>query len=294
MTAAGHPVHPNLTVVVPTVGRPVLAACLSALADGATWPVRVIVVDQSAGRGVADWVARLCDRGVDALHVPSRQRGAAAARNRGLERANTAFVAAVDDDCCVAPDWCDRLMERLRAHAGAIISGRVDPEGEQRVPSTITATAPAVHTRPLRDRDPLFSGNMGTELSTFQRVGPFDESPSLAGAEDNDWGYRALRLGVPIVYAPEVAVTHLDWRDAEELAGIYRRYALAQGGFYGKHLRRHDPFIAGRAVRDLVRGPWLLVRAAATRNDELTALGHAEVRGILPGIIAGFRSARRP
>ena len=96
---------------------------------------------------------------------------------------------------------------------------------------------PAVHTRPLRDRDPLFTGNMGTELATFRRVGPFDESPSLAGAEDNDWGYRALQLGVPIVYAPEVAVTHLDWRDTRELAVVYRRYARAQGGFYGKHLR---------------------------------------------------------
>jgi GT2 family glycosyltransferase len=267
----------------------VLSACLSALADGTTWPAQVIVVDQSASSVVAGQVARLRDRGMDADHAPSRQTGAAAARNRGLERTRTAFVAAVDDDCCVAHDWSDRLMERLRAHTGAIISGRVDPEGQQQLPSTITAVAPVVHTRPLRDRDPLFTGNMGTALATFDRVGPFDESPSIAGAEDNDWGYRALRLGVPIVYAPEVAVTHLDWRDAHELEGIYRRYARAQGGFYGKHLRRHDLFIAGRAVRDLLRGPWLLMRAAATRNDELGILGRAEVRGILPGILAGFR-----
>ena len=294
MPAPGHPTHPDLTVVVPTVGRPVLSACLSALADGTTWPAQIIVVDQSASPAVADWVARLRDRGMDAVHVPSRQTGAAAARNRGLERVDTMFVAAVDDDCCVAPDWSDRLMERLRAHAGAIISGRVDPEGEQLLPSTITAVAPTVHTRPLRDRDPLFTGNMGTELATFDHVGPFDESPSLAGAEDNDWGYRALRIGVPIVYAPEVAVTHLDWRDAHELEGIYRRYARAQGGFYGKHLRRHDLFIAGRAVRDLLRGPWLVMRAVATGNHELRVLGRAEVRGILPGILAGLRGAGRP
>jgi GT2 family glycosyltransferase len=294
MTAAEHPLHPDLTVVVPTVGRAVLSACLDALGGGTAWPARVIVVDQSASAAVARRVDSLRDRGLDAVHVPSRQTGAAAARNRGLERADTTFVAAVDDDCCVAPDWSDRLMERFRAHPGAIISGRVDPEGDRQLPSTITAAAPAVHTRPLLDRDPLFTGNMGTALSTFQRVGPFDESPSLAGAEDNDWGYRALRLGVPIVYAPEVAVTHLDWRDPRELAGIYRRYARAQGGFYGKHLRRHDLFIAGRAARDLVRGPWLVLRAAASGNDELAVLGRAEVRGILPGIIAGLRSAGRP
>jgi GT2 family glycosyltransferase len=293
MAAPAHPVHLDLTVVVPTVGRPVLSSCLAALADGASWPAQVIVVDQSASSAVADRVAWLRDRGVETVHVPSRQTGAAAARNRGLERVGTSFAAAIDDDCCVAGDWSDRLMERLRAHAGAVVSGRVDPEGQQDLPSTITATTPAVHTRPLRDRDPLFTGNMGIELATFSRVGPFDESPSLAGAEDNDWGYRALRLGVPIVYAPEVAVTHLDWRSSAELTGVYRRYARAQGGFYGKHLRRRDLFIARRAVRDLLRGPWLVVRAAVTRNDELTVLGRAEVHGILPGIVAGFRAARR-
>jgi GT2 family glycosyltransferase len=294
MTGAGHPVHPDLTVIIPTVGRPVLAACLNALGQGTTWPARVIVVDQSGSSAMAHQVELLRDHGMDAVHVASRQTGAAAARNRGLERAETPYVAAIDDDCCVAPDWTDRLMERLRMHAGAVVSGRVDPEGDEQLPSTITTPMPAVHIRPLRDRDPLFTGNMGTELATFKRVGPFDESPSLAGAEDNDWGYRALQLGVPIVYAPEVAVTHLDWRDTRELAVVYRRYARAQGGFYGKHLRRRDLFIAGRAVRDLLRGPWLLLRAAATRNGELALLGQAEVRGILPGIIAGLRSTGRP
>ena len=151
----------------------------------------------------------------------------------------------------------------------------------------------ALHTRPLWDRDPLFTGNMGTAMATFDRVGPFDESSAVAGAEDNDWGYRALRLGVPIVYAPEVAVTHLDWREPSELAAVYRRYARAQGGFYGKHLRGRDLFIAWRAVRDLLRGPWLLLRAATSRNSELAVIGHAEVRGILPGIVAGFRDAGR-
>jgi GT2 family glycosyltransferase len=134
---------------------------------------------------------------------------------------------------------------------------------------------------------------MGLSLTTMAAIGPFDETASLNGAEDNDWGYRALRIGVPIVYAPEVAVTHLDWRDAHELSATYRRYARAQGGFYGKHLRGRDRHIAARALRDLVRGPWLVLRAAVTRNPELAVIGRAEAGGILPGIVAGYRDARR-
>ena len=74
MSAAGHPVHPDLTVIIPTVGRPVLAACLNALGQGTTWPARVIVVDQSANSAMARQVDLLRDRGLDAVHVPPGRR----------------------------------------------------------------------------------------------------------------------------------------------------------------------------------------------------------------------------
>jgi GT2 family glycosyltransferase len=184
------------------------------------------------------------------------------------------------------------MWSRLRRRPDAVISGMVAPESRG-VPSVITATEPVVHAKPLLTRDPLFAGNMGTSLDVMRRVGPFDERPALDGAEDNDWGYRALRAGIPIIYAPEVVVTHLDWRIGPELDETYRRYARAQGAFYGKHLYRGDRFIARRAARDLLRGPWLVLRAAVSGNRRLARLGHAELAGILPGILAGLRSERR-
>ena len=45
MTGAGHPVHPDLTVIIPTVGRPVLAACLNALGQGTTVAGRLPVIE---------------------------------------------------------------------------------------------------------------------------------------------------------------------------------------------------------------------------------------------------------
>jgi GT2 family glycosyltransferase len=130
---------------------------------------------------------------------------------------------------------------------------------------------------------------MGTSVDIVSRVGPFDESEALEGAEDNEWGYRAIRLGVPIVYAPDAKVIHLDWRDARGIEATYRRYARAQGAFYGKHLRHGDPFIALRAARDTLRGPWMLGRGLVGRNAELTMIGRAESAGILPGILNGLR-----
>jgi GT2 family glycosyltransferase len=283
----------DLSVVVPTLGRPVLEQCLDSMAAGSRWPGRLVLLDQGTNSEVAVWVRRLQARGLAIDHVRSQQRGVAAARNRGVERVSTPLFAVNDDDQCVAVDWLERMHARLRARPDGIITGRVEPAAPG-VPSSTSSMVPVVHTRPLFDRDPLFAGNMGLSRTTMAKIGPFDEAASLNGAEDNDWGYRALRLGVPIIYAPDVAVTHLDWRDLHELRATYRRYARAQGGFYGKHLRGRDPYIAGRALRDVIRGPWLVLRAAVTRNPELAVIGRAEACGILPGIVAGYRDARPP
>jgi hypothetical protein len=99
---------------------------------------------------------------------------------------------------------------------------------------------------------------------------------------------------VPIVYEPALVVGHLAWRDGSELAATYRRYAHGQGCFYGKWLRRGDLFIAVRAARDLLRGPWLVLRGLMTGNRALARLGRAEVAGIGPGILAGLLRGRRP
>jgi GT2 family glycosyltransferase len=286
------PVLPDLTVVVPSVGRPVLRDCLQSIADGTAWPAELVLVDQSGAPAVAGCVHDLRRLGLVVTHLQRPLRGVAAARNRGIEVVGTRWLAINDDDQVVTADWLVQMHAALLTWPHAVVTGRVDGAGDG-VPSTISTPTPAVHRRPLPDRDPLFAGNMGASLEVMRKVGAFDESPALNGAEDNDWGHRALRLGIPIVYQPQVAVTHLDWRTPEQVAATHGRYARAQGAFYGKHLRSGDLRLGRRAVRDIARGPWLVLRAGATRNAHLAMLGRAETRGILPGIVAGLSGARR-
>jgi hypothetical protein len=87
-------------------------------------------------------------------------------------------------------------------------------------------------------------------------------------------------------------VRHLAWRNAAEVARTYRRYARSQGAFYGSYLRRGDRFIVVRALFDLARGPWLLLRGAATANPELRAIGRAYITQLPLGIVEGFRAVR--
>jgi GT2 family glycosyltransferase len=282
-------------VVIPTVGRSLLEGCLESIVAGTRWPADLIVVDQAASPAVAGWVDRLRVKGLNARHVPSKQTGIAAGTNRGLELVRTRFVAVTHDDCRVRGDWLATMAAQLLEAGEVVLTGRVQPEGDGEVPTTITLPQRIVHTRPLLDRDVLFPANMGMPVSVLGSVGLLDENPLLRwAAEDNDWAYRALRVGVPIVYEPSLVVTHLAWRGEAELAATYRRYARGQGCFYGKWLRRGDRFIARRAARDLVHGPWLVTRGLLTGNRTLTQMGRAQVAGIGPGILAGLLHGHRP
>jgi GT2 family glycosyltransferase len=288
------PVCRDVTVVIPTTGGDVLHGCLSSITAGTAWPQELLVVDQGQRADVAAWIAEFRGRGLNVRHLPSSQRGIASATNRGLEQVRTSFVAVTHDDCRVYPDWLARLAGRLPEIGDGVLTGRVEPAGDGIVLTVKTADEPAVYRAPLIDSDVLFPPNMGFPIRLLQRVGSFDEHRSLLTAgEDNDWAYRALRAGVPVVYDPTITVGHLARFTPSDLPALYRRYARGQGAFYGKHLRQRDGFIARRALRDLLRAPWLLLRGLATRNVELIAMGKGEVTGLPRGILAGLRNHGR-
>jgi GT2 family glycosyltransferase len=283
------PVWTELTVVVPTIGRALVADCLRAIAAGTVRPAEVVVVDQGEGAVTAEVIARVAATGLAVSHVRSSERGIAAGTNAGVERVQTAYVATTHDDCRVRSDWVAALRARLPAAGEAIVTGRVEPEGEGLVLTVVTHERRRVYARPMVDRDVLFPPNMAFPLDLARRIGSFDEHPSLRFAgEDNEWAYRALRAHVPIVYEPDVVVRHLAWQDERARTGLYRRYARGQGAFYGKYLRRGDAFIARRAARDLLRAPWWALRGAATRNRDLFAMGVGALTGLPVGLVWGL------
>jgi GT2 family glycosyltransferase len=185
----------------------------------------------------------------------------------------------------------ETISGRVETIGEAILTGRVQPEGTGLVLTIVTSDSRETYTKPMVDRDVLFPANMAFPIRLVERIGYLDEHPSLRLAgEDNEWAYRALRAEIPIVYDPDVVVAHLAWRDRVLVTEVYRRYARGQGSFYGKYLRRGDPFILQRTLRDLVRAPWLVVRGAVTRNGELLAMGWGEITGLPPGVLAGLRN----
>src|SRR5213080_1522991 len=98
----GHPVARDLTVVIPTLGRPLVRGCLQSIAAGDTWPARLIVVDQGRSSRVASSIALLRQSGLNAEHDAASGIGIASGTNRGIAQSVTTYVAVTHDDCRVA------------------------------------------------------------------------------------------------------------------------------------------------------------------------------------------------
>jgi GT2 family glycosyltransferase len=290
----GRPPIEAITVVIPTLGREILQEALNAIAGGCVWPAELIIVDQGASPDIARRVQAMSSVGLTARYVPSSERGRAAGLNRGIEQVTTPFVAVTDDDCLVDPDWIQRMMNHLREHPMAIITGRVEAAGEEPVVALNTSSVFRVQRRPGLVFDTMCGGNLGTSRAVVEKIGMFDEDPCLRTAEDNEYGYRALRAGVTIVHAPDVVVRHLGWRNATEREAQYKAYARSHGGFYGKYLRAGDWFMALRASIHFGRALKRWLRGALTGDRELALNGRAYVAGLLPGILEGWQRGRPP
>lgn len=281
----------ELTVVIPTLGRQILRRALAALAEGDVRPARVVLVHQGDDPRVAEWVDAV-PAGLPVQYVRSDRRGRAVGVNRGLAECRTRFVAITDDDCLADASWVARMGARLRREGDVLVTGRVEPAGDETPVAVVTSREFDVQRRPRLKHDSLSGGNMGATLGVLRRVGPLDEDPCLATAEDGEYAYRALRRGVPIVYDPDIVVAHVGWRGETGRQAQYASYARSQAGFYGKYLRRGDLFIAARTAlhlaRSLRRWVWGVLRGDADR----AANGRAYVVGLLPGLVAGWRSGR--
>ena len=104
--------HPTVSVVIPNWnGLRWLDPCLEALQAQDRPPDEIIVVDNGSTDGSVNHL-RATHPDVD-VHELGANTGFAHAANRGVERARGEFVALVNTDVVLAPDWLSRLAAAL-------------------------------------------------------------------------------------------------------------------------------------------------------------------------------------
>lgn len=208
----------KLSAVIPVHnGGQVLKRCLKALAASTRPPDELIVVDDGCTDGSAD-IAR--QHGAQVIALDDGPRGAAFARNRGVERASGDLVVFVDADVAVHPDTLARIEGTMTENPGIdALFGSYDDD-----PPTPGLTARYknllhhyVHQHGRREASTFWSGCGAIRRDVFVALGGFDEGQRML--EDIELGARLRRGGYRILLCPEIQVAHLkQWT----LAGLVR------------------------------------------------------------------------
>jgi glycosyltransferase involved in cell wall biosynthesis len=180
----------GVSVVVPTVGRPSLAALLTALAAGkpCPLPMEIVLVDDRPDRSLPLTVPP----GLDVSVLPGRAAGPAAARNVGWRAAGHDWVAFLDDDVLPDEDWLDRLGADL----SDVDDGVGGVQGNLRVPlpADRRPTDWERVTAGLAD-GAWITADMAYRRAALARVGGFDERLPRAFREDAELAHRVRRNG---------------------------------------------------------------------------------------------------
>jgi GT2 family glycosyltransferase len=279
-----------ITAIVPVWnGRELLERLLATL-EAQTLPAgELLVVDNGSSDGAPE-LAR--GRGARVIAM-GRNAGFAAAVNRGIREARGEWIAVLNSDVELAPDY----FAILSAAEGWFATGKILQSGPGR---TIDGTFDAVcrggaawRVGSGRPDGPAFASTCNISsppwtaalfrAALFQRVGYLEESFE-SYLEDVDFGLRCNRQGLTGTYLPDAVAWH---RGSATLGpwhpGTVRRIARNQVLL----LARHYP------ARALLRCWWpilvaqLLWGAVAIRHGR----GLAWLRGKLQGL-RSFRTAR--
>ena len=199
---------PRISVVMPTHNRAeLLPAALRALGAQTVPPseYEVILVADGCTDATPAAVASVRSELAYTLHfIEQPGQGAAAARNRGVERATAPLILFLDDDMDAAPTLIEAHLSEHAARPGSLVLGYF--------PIPLRAAEHDPFARSARDwwdagfaarreaeyrfgfRD-FCTGNISLPGDLFRAVGGFDSRIEGAGGEDYELGTRPAECG---------------------------------------------------------------------------------------------------
>jgi GT2 family glycosyltransferase len=295
----------GVTIIVPNWnGRAVLEHLLGTL-RAQTHPIAaILVIDNGSTDGSADAAGQA---GARVIRLQTNL-GFAAAVNRGIAAAVTDYLAIVNNDVELAPDWLQRLADALGDDTAWFAAGKILHSADRtRLDGTYDALSRgacawrAGHGRPdgpefsIRRRIFFAPGTAALfRAELFRRLGALDESFE-SYLEDVDLGLRCALAGLSGWYVPEA----LAWHRGSATLGrwhprtvrlISRNQVLLVAKHYpaGLVLRCAWPILVGQILWGLVAlrhgAGWAWLRgklAALARLPRRHAANPADLRRIL-------------
>jgi glycosyltransferase involved in cell wall biosynthesis len=192
----------TISCVVPVFnGERYLAEALDSVLRQSRPPDEIVIVDDGSTDGSAEVVRRYGDR---VRYVRQTNRGAAAARNRGVELSRGQFLAFIDQDDLWQPQKLELQLASFAADPGLdICVSHVELLWD---PARAEERAALGNHRRAKCVPGYTTPAMLARRAAFAQIGPLDARLLLADA--TDWFLRGIDLGLSIRLIPQALLVH--------------------------------------------------------------------------------------
>lgn len=230
---------PDISVIIAFFNRRELVEmCLGAvlsqsLSDGRTF--EVIAVDN----GSTDGTLEMLQSQTEITVVQCAKRGAASARNAGIDVARGTVIAITDSDCEPQPGWLDKLTRPLFAGLHIMgCGGRIDALHLNRGVEMYSQFCGILNQGDFFGGvlcfPPYFAtANVAWRAEIVRQVGGFDVNVGVA--EDSDLSWRIFELGATIAYIDSAVVKHAHRQTPIELFRQSVNYGEGAVRVFAKH-----------------------------------------------------------
>ncbi len=236
---------PGLSVVIPTLGRPILLKTLASLAEAGGFDgLDVLVVgrvhDAGVRAGLADFLAGY--PGIRHLDVSFERGDSSEKKNAGWQAARHDLIAFIDDDVAVARDWPAQIRAPFQDPAVGLASGPgLVPEDlplmARLAGNTLASKASGYVAGRYLVGDPaprrgrwscLIGCNMAYRRNVLEAIGGFD--PAFWPGEEMIAAWLATRAGHGLVFHPGARLFHYP-------RSGFRRFCRQMAGYGATRIR---------------------------------------------------------
>lgn len=282
----------RIDVCICTFRRPYLEKTLRSVArlDRAGLDIRVIIADNDTTASAQPLVSALSAElpfPVQYVHAPAGN--ICIARNACLDAADADFIAFIDDDETVTPDWLRALVSRADETKASAVLGPVHALYAEDAPAWMVrgdfhSTLPVFVNGTIRTG---YTCNVLIRWTVPFRALRFNTALGRSGGEDTDFFHRLVALGGAIDYAPDAVVEEPVPADRASMAWLVRRrlrFGQTHGMLISGSRLKALPIVAAKIGYCSLMTGLTAFSPVLRRRNWLRAVLHMGVAGGLLGV----------